>query len=418
MARRELRHKLQAAPVIAQIDTTPDVPYNASIGAKMIQNYKKLQGEIVEDLLDIQEQEPIMRVIIPEPVIIEEKKTEIKSIIPDIDAPEIKPTAVYKQVPIAAAATKFVFNDFKAENDMFMKEINERWKKVIESGIYLQGDQCKEMEERIAKLVGRKYCISVGNYTDALATALTSSSYEAPLILPAFSHDSLRSVLKKNMLFVDVDESMTMDVKQFPDAEKGTIIAVHLYGNSCNMKMIKRYAMQNYHIIIEDCSHSIGSGTGQIGDFSIVSFAPGNPLSTIGDGAAILMDDKITYTAMLGLKNSNMGEMECAVVNAKMDKFENLIEKRRNIAGRYKKIVDGIRINSNCIYQQFTVLFNEREKVIEQLKKLNIPFIIPDSKFEDNISSKIISLPCHPFMTEAQIQLVEGFLKSNKQYEF
>lgn len=391
-----------------------DVDYDPSVGEKMIQNYKKLQGEIVEHTLDLQEkeQEPIMPVIIPEPAIIEEK-----NIIPDIDPPEIKPTAIYKQVPIASPVTKFLFNDLKAENDLFMKEINERWKKVIESGIYLNGNQCKEMEERLCKLIGKKYCIAVGNYTDALTLSLYSTPEQAPSILPAFAYDSMPNFIK-NPIFVDVDESMTIDVKKLPDVKNGIIMAVHLFGNNCNMKMIKRYAAQNNHIIIEDCSHSMGSGTGQAGDLSIFSFAPGNPLSAMGDGAAILMDEKLNYTAMMVLKTSSMGEMECAVVNAKMDKFEHLIEKRRSIAGRYKKIVDGIRINSNCIYQRFTVIFNEREKIIDQLKKLNIPFQIPASKFEDNISSKIISLPCHPFMTETQIQLVEGFLKSNKQYEY
>lgn len=404
------RHHTTHTPPSDLEDIEKNVLYNPSVGAQMIDNYKKAQINYSEEK-EHEVIEPVLPLLTEEPVI---DNNSVKNISTQSLIERPTPENI---IPKKSISSKFVFNDIRSENDLFMKEINERWKKVIESGIYLNGDQCKELEDRLPKLIGKKYCITVGNYSDALATVLKGIDQEADFILPAFAYDSIRGEIRKNTFFVDVDESLTIDVKKLPDVKNGIIMAVHLFGNSCNMKMIKRYAMQNEHTIIEDCSHSMGSGTGQAGDFSIFSFFPGNPLSTMGDGAAILMDDKLTYTAMLELKSSSMSEMECAVVNAKLDKFEHLIEKRRNIAGRYKKIVDGIRINSNCIYQQFTVLFNERDKVIEQLKNLNIPFTIPSSIFEDNISSKIISLPCHPFMHENHIQMVEEFLKENKKYE-
>lgn len=400
-------------------DIEKDIPYDPSVGAQMINNYNRIQNSSSE-------QEEQKAIEVEDISLIEEEPTNVH-----IDNNSFKNNiiqSIVEQIPvkIETSITKkntssiFLFNDLRSENDMFMKEINERWKKVIESGTYINGNQRKEMEERLAKLVGKKYCIAVGNYTDAIRTVLKGTDPESQVILPSFGCDAARSEVtrfKDNALFIDVDESLTIDVKKLPDVKNGIILAVHLFGNHCNMKMIKRYASQNNHIIIEDCSHSMGSGSGQAGDFSILSFSPGNPLSTIGDGGAILMDDKPTHTALLGLKTSVMGEMECAVVNSKLDKFEHLIEKRRNIAGRYKKIVDGIRINSNCIYQQFIVIFNERDKVIDQLKKQNIPFMVPDSIFED-VSIKLISLPCHPFMNEAQINMVETFLKENKKYEY
>lgn len=400
-------------------DSGNDVAYDPSIGALMIKNYENSQSpdspdagkeiELPQTEFPIQFTEEVPKV----KIIHEEEQ-------PKVEQKEIIYEKFDGKMPERKAIPQFIFNDLKAENDMFMKEINMRWQKVVDSGIYLEGDQCKEMEDRLAKLIGKKYCIVLGNYKNAIDTVLKSILIKNSVIIPDFWCDSIRgeSFENANVICVDVDESLTMDVKKLPIVKDGLIIAVHLFGNNCNMKMIKRYASQNNHAIIEDCSHSIGSGSGKESDISIFSFSPGNPLSTIGDGAAILMDDKLMYTSMLGLKNSYMSEMECAVVNSKMDKFEHLIEKRRNIAGRYKKIVDGIRINSNCIYQQFTVLFNERDKVIEELQKLNIPYTIPSSKFEDNISSKIISLPCHPFMHESHIKMVEAFLTQNKKYEY
>lgn len=348
----------------------------------------------------------------------------------------------------------FVFNDLKSENNLFSKMINFRFENIKESGVYLLGDQSKELEERFAAMIGKKYCIAVKNGTDALMLAvkyaLKKCPSNAPVIIPNFGAYPTAIAVKNctdNIHFVDIDESMTMDARKLPEGiRNGIIIPVHLFGNNCNMKMIKRYATQNDHIIIEDCAQSCGSGSGQAGDISCFSFYPTKPLGTTGDGGAICTDDKQAYQEMMAMRfygmqdgtihtagiNSRMGELECAVINAKMDNFEQFIEKRRAIANRYKKIVDGFHINSNCIYHQFTVLFNERDMIVQELEKQGIPYMIHYPKHVSDmpafeylkhtpayrVNDKIISLPCHPFMQEEHIQQVEAFLKQYKQYEY
>lgn len=384
---------------------------------------------------------------------------EVKTEKPVIEQSSIPALAVYepakpitKKTSFSYNKSPFVFNDLRSENESFKQEMLFRLEDIVQSGTYLLGDQCKELEIRFAQLIGKKYCISVKNGTDALVMAIRYALLDRPdasVILPNFGAYPTAIAVKNctdNIHFLDVDESMTMDVKKLPDIKNGIIIPVHLFGNNCNMKAIKRYADQNGNIIIEDCAQSTGSGSGQTGDLSIFSFYPTKPLGTMGDGGAILTDSKEDFNQLLAMRNyglvegkiekaginSRMGELECAVVNSKINKFEHLIEKRRMIANRYKKIVDGIRINSNHIYHQFTMLFNERELIIEELKKENIPYMIhyPEHisdmpvfsylKHEVGfrVNDKIISLPCHPFMAEEQIQQVEEFLKKHKQYEY
>jgi dTDP-4-amino-4,6-dideoxygalactose transaminase len=232
-----------------------------------------------------------------------------------------------------------------------------------------------------------------------------------------------------------------------------------LFGNNANMRGIFKYAHANKHIIIEDCAQSTGSGSGVTGDFSVFSFYPTKPLGTMGDGGAICTDDLEAYEELKKLRfyglsspsgggglgevgiNSRMGELEAAVLNAKLDRFEELGAKRLQIAARYKKIITGMRINSNCVYHQFPVLFNDREEIIKVLKDYGIPFMIhyhhhvselpvftprnpsPEGGGREGVvgfrvNDKIISLPIHPFMHEDHIQMVEEFLHTVKRYEY
>lgn len=399
---------------------------------------------------------------------LEGAKGEEKIITEERDKFEGRKITVKERDAIAfcVAAPKFVFNDIRTENYSYHDEITIRISQVFESGIYLLGKQSGELEDRFAKFIGKKYCIAVKNCTDALMMTvryLLRSRPDATVILPNFGAYPTAIAVKNctdNIHFVDVDESLTIDVTKLPDVKNGIIIPVHLFGNHANMKAIRRYADANGHIIIEDCAQSTGSGSGQVGEFSCFSFYPTKPLSTMGDGGAICTNDKTAYEELLKMRNyglspsgggkgeeiihaginSRMGELECAVVNAKLGSFEQFFEKRRAIASRYKKIIAGIRINSNCIYHQFTVLFNEREKIIAELTVREIPFMIhypqhisempvflPSPEGEGQgmrsevgfrVNDKIISLPCHPFMQEEHIQKVEEFLTEYKSYEY
>jgi len=410
-------------------------------------NNRQVAQPIVEEVPVMEEVKVILE---EEPVPVSEKiiEPEVHRVFKNEELIKM-PYLASKQI----SSDGFFFNDLKTENDFFADKINARFSNVLKSGTALLGKQTMEMEERLAKLVGKKYCIAVKNGTDALIIALKCVLTQRPnakVILPNFGAYPTAIAVKNctdNIHFVDVDASLTIDVTKLPeDVRNGVIIPVHLFGNNCNMKQIRRYAEQNDHIIIEDCAQSLGSGSGQHGEISCFSFYPTKPLGTIGDGGAICTDSEEAFRIMSSIRfygmdeykithagiNSRMGELECAVVNAKMYKFQEFSQKRMVIASRYKSIVDGIRVNSNCIFHQFTVLFNEREKVILALQLAKIPFMIHytehisnmpvfsylDHKVGFQVSDKIISLPCHPFMQEHQIEQVEEFLKAHKQYEY
>ena len=263
-----------------------------------------------------------------------------------------------------------------------------------------------------------------------------------PIILPNFGAYPTAFACRQitdNLIYVDVDASMTIDITKLPNIQNGIIVPVHLFGNNCQMKEIMEYAKINNHIVIEDCAQSTGSGSGQYGDYSIFSFYPTKPLSSMGDGGMICSNNNLEYFKkarvygihddILGL-NSRMDEFQAAVVNCKINSFMKYNNRRIEIATRFKKIVNGIKINSNSIYHQFTLQVKNRKQIINKLK--SIPYMIHYEKHSSEIpvlkgknkstisyriSDKIISLPIHQHLKNSEVEQIEEFLYANRKEE-
>lgn len=343
------------------------------------------------------------------------------------------------------------FVDLNTENQTFKKEIYEELNNVYDSGCYLLGPKLERLEIEFAKKIGVGYGVGVKNCTDAIMMLVKKlHKNNMPIILPNFgaypTSVACRNVTD-NVHYVDVDASMTIDPNKLPDVKNGIVIPVHLFGNNCQIDKIKEYCKDYNHILIEDCAQSTGSGCGKDGDYSVFSFYPTKPLGSMGDGGMICLNnkDEAEYykkyrfygqnngaVDFVGI-NSRMDEMQASIVLAKMPKFESLNEKRIEIANRYKKIVKGYKIYTKSVYHLFTVLFENREKIIEQMNAAKIPHMIHykahvtdfaalrginNNEVGVRISDKILSIPCHPYLSENEIQKIEQFLYSVKDQEY
>ena len=335
------------------------------------------------------------------------------------------------------------FADLTTEYNIFSAEIERRWFNIKKEGRYLFGAEIKELELSLPKIIGKKYGVAVKHGTDALFLTLKHIYQKGmPIILPNFGAYPTAFACRQitdNLIYVDVDASMTIDITKLPNIQNGIIVPVHLFGNNCQMKEIMEYAKINNHIVIEDCAQSTGSGSGQYGDYSIFSFYPTKPLSSMGDGGMICSNNNLEYFKkarvygihddILGL-NSRMDEFQAAVVNCKINSFMKYNNRRIEIATRFKKIVNGIKINSNSIYHQFTLQVKNRKQIINKLK--SIPYMIHYEKHSSEIpvlkgknkstisyriSDKIISLPIHQHLKNSEVEQIEEFLYANRKEE-
>lgn len=342
------------------------------------------------------------------------------------------------------------FLDLNKDYNFYKNDIIKSINNVGEKGLFLFGDETNKLEQSFTKLTTKKYAISVKNCTDAIIMVLKRIyKKDMTIILPNFGAYPTAVACKNitdKLYYVDIDESMTIDPKKLPtDIKNGIIIPVHLFGNNCDIVSINEYAKSNNHIIIEDCAQSTGSGSGVYSDYSVFSFYPTKPLASMGDGGMICCNNIDDYNFFKKLRfygqhnnnidfigiNSRMDEIQASILNIKSKQFHKFNDKRIEIANRYKKIIKGIKINSYSVYHQFTILFNDRDFIIEKLNEENIPYMIHYSHhisemdilkgiYNDvnfKVNDKIISLPIHPFLEEEDIIKIEEFLKKYKSYE-
>ena len=164
------------------------------------------------------------------------------------------------------------FLDLKGINAQYRAELIEACAKVIDSGWYINGIECKEFEKEFAAYCGTKHCIGVANGLDALILILRaykelgimkdgdeilvpSNTYIASIL--AISENHLVPVLVEpdiNTYLIDpnkIEEKITSKTK--------AILPVHLYGKTCEMDKINEIAKKYNLKVIEDSAQSHGA---------------------------------------------------------------------------------------------------------------------------------------------------------------
>lgn len=351
--------------------------------------------------------------------------------------------------------------DLKKEKEFYDPELSQAVNRVLDSGWYLFGEETEKFEENFKNYIGARDVVAVGNCTDAITMLIKTIWKEGmPVILPNYgaypTAVAVRAagVRKYDIHYVDVDRSFCIDVSKLPeDLYDGIIIPVHMFGNSCNMEAINQYAEEHDHWVIEDCAQSTGNGTGLKGDFSVFSFYPTKPLGTIGDGGAIVSAaedlDSMRIMRFYGQKgkeaviandglNSRISEVNAAVLNVKLqdNKFEQLIERRREIANKYLSVVNNVRWQKDSVFHQFPLLIKEEavltvKKYFEGCKiqtampyphhLTDMPPVSYKGMFRKNdstrfrVSNKVITIPCHPFLTDKEVAYITTCILNIKE---
>lgn len=194
------------------------------------------------------------------------------------------------------------FLDLKKQYLSIKGEIDHAISSVINDTAFVGGKYVKQFEESFAEYLKINHCISVANGTDALEIAI--ESLELPkgseIIVPANSFIASSEAVTRSghkVRFCDVGEDYNIDLedleRQITD-NTSAIMAVHLYGNPCDMEQLMAIAGKYKLKLIEDCAQAHGATykgikVGNFGDIGAFSFYPGKNLGAYGDGGAIVM---------------------------------------------------------------------------------------------------------------------------------
>ena len=314
------------------------------------------------------------------------------------------------------------FIDLGKQYEVLKDKIDNNIKKVLDDAHYIMGPEVKELEEKLANYVGRKYCASCANGTDALTIALKALDIKAGdvVFVPTFTFYSSSEVVSLESatpIFVDIDEkTFNIDLKKLESAIEKTkrenlnpkaIIAVDLFGQPAEFDELLNIAKKYDLKVIEDAAQGFGGSINgkmacSFGDISTTSFFPAKPLGCYGDGGAIFTDDEELYNKITSIRihgkgsykyenvrvglNSRLDTLQAAILLPKFDAFKDYeLDDRNNVAKMYMDrlkdivIVPFVKEGYISSWAQFTLTLNskeERDYLQEKMKEKEIPTMI------------------------------------------
>jgi len=233
------------------------------------------------------------------------------------------------------------------------------------------GPKYGEFEKKFAKKLGVKYACAVSSGTAGLHLAMLACGIGAgdEVITSTFSFvASANTVLYVGAkpVFVDIDPiTYNMDASKIEakiTKKTKAILAVHIFGQPCDMNPIMRLAKKYKLQIIEDACESIcatykGKQTGTFGRAGIFAFYPNKQMTT-GEGGMIITNSKRIYEICDSLRNQGrakndqwldhrylgynyrLDEMSAALGLSQLKKLDFMIRERRKIASWYNEILE------------------------------------------------------------------------------
>ena len=314
------------------------------------------------------------------------------------------------------------FRDLKRQYQILKNEIDNAVYQVIYEGNYIHGRQVAELEKKLAKYVGAKYCISCANGTDALQIALMAWGIgkDDVVLVPDFtffSSGEVVSAVGAEPCFVDVnpvtynidsDALINAIAKLLNEAKRPkAIIAVDLFGQPAEHGRIREIADEYGLFVLEDGAQGFGGAIGDkmacsFGDISTTSFFPAKPLGCYGDGGAIFTDNgewaelmrsycvhgkgESTYDNVRIGMNSRLDTIQAVVLLAKLPHFIGWeMKQMQTVAGWYSEqlkdivMIPKIKDGFTSSWAQFTIQvanIEARDRIVARLMEEGIPSAI------------------------------------------
>ena len=233
--------------------------------------------------------------------------------------------------------------------------------------ISAKGAFVQKFENAFGTYIGSRYALSMANGTAALHASLLALGLGPghEVIVPSLTYiASVNAIAYTGARPILVDslpgtwQMDPADVRRRITNKTKALLVVHLYGHPCDMDRLTQIAGENGLSIVEDCSEAFGSQynhkpVGNFGDLATFSFY-GNKTITTGEGGMILTGRQELVDRCRRLKdqgstagreywhdllgyNYRLTNIACAIGLAQLEQADLLIDKKRTIAGWYKK---------------------------------------------------------------------------------
>lgn len=339
-------------------------------------------------------------------------------------------------------------------------ELKDAFARLLRSSAYTLGVEVERFEAEFAEYSETRHCVGVASGTAALSLMLRGYGIGPgdEVVVPA--HTFIASALAvahvgATPVLCDVlDGTGLID----PDAARAAvgprtaaILAVHLYGQTCDIGAIEAFARPRGVLVLEDAAQAHGARyrgrrAGSLGAAAAFSFYPSKNLGALGDGGAICTDDDVLAARLRRLRNlgqrtkgehvelgynERLDGLQAALLRVKLVHLDEWNEARRALATQYRRLLEPSvtlleeRPESPCVYHLFPARFENRDAVAATLRNLGIesgihysPAVhehpawansqlrlgeVPNS---EAWAAEELSLPMHPVLTPDEIERV------------
>jgi dTDP-3-amino-3,4,6-trideoxy-alpha-D-glucose transaminase len=339
-------------------------------------------------------------------------------------------------------------------------ELQTTFTRLLGSSAFTLGTELERFETEFADYCAAAHCVGVSSGTAALSLMFRAHGIGPgdEVIVPG--HTFIASALAvahvgATPVLCDVDEGTGLLDPEAARAAVGprtaAVLAVHLYGQACDMAAIEAFAKPRGLLVFEDAAQAHGASyggrrVGSLGNAAAFSFYPTKNLGALGDGGAICTNDALIAERLRRLRNlgqRSKGEhvelgynerldgLQAALLRVKLQYLDKWNGARRANAVRYRELLPQVvellheRADSPCIFHLFPARFDNRDDVASTLRDYGVesavhyaPAVHGHQAWENSPlkhdalpvaeawSARELSLPMHPDLRPSEIERV------------
>lgn len=360
-------------------------------------------------------------------------------------------------------------NDFRSQDEGLIKSELEAVERVLRSGWWVLGSEVESFEAEWASWLGVPFAVGCGNGMDAIEIGLRALGIgegDEVITTPMTAFATVLAIYRcgATPVLADISSDSAIlnpeSVKRCITPKTKAVILVHLYGRMGPVQELLDICNTHSISLIEDCAQAHGARSnagpaGSFGRFAAWSFYPTKNLGAIGDGGALTSADpeiikvakslrnygqSVRYQHPLLGMNSRLDEVQAAILKVRLQYLNKWTELRRLIASRYTQEINNPQVKvlalpenrNEHVHHLFVVTHPDRDKLQAHLKTNGIETLIhypipihhqepckniqmdPQGlKRAEQHALQCLSLPCHPGLTERDVErvisVVNGF---------
>lgn len=303
---------------------------------------------------------------------------------------------------------KIPFLDLKRQYLSIKEEVLKATEQVFDEQSFSQSEYVTQFENAFSAYCGTQFAAGLSNGTSAIHMAIRGLGIGKgdEVIIPANTYiATVWGTIYEGAtpVFVDCDpNTWNIDVAAIESKispKTKAIIAVHQYGQPCNMTAINAIAKKNDLLVIEDAAHAHGARfkgqrVGSLSDAGCFSFYPGKNLGAYGEAGALVtnnqeLDKQVKIMRNQGSENKywnttigynfRMDGLQGAILSIKLKYLDGWNEKRRAIAKRYQNEIKHPEITwqqsideTEPVYHLFVITVKDRDHFLRYMNDNNI----------------------------------------------